>query len=204
MAITDEGNRTRRYDYDSLGRLYRATDLSGATWWTNQFDAETGALTNVLSPTGETLSYTYDDLDNVKSIRFGDGNSLTNFYNEENRLSGVRLPTGVALTNHYDFAGRLTNRSSTLGETASFEYNGNDAVTVMTDNTGGTTNRYDAAGRLWGIDYPSGAVELDTPTITGSVPPKNDLAPEELLASERFSCEAPRYGLDFPPYCGRV
>jgi len=27
----------------------------------------------------------------------------------------------------------------------------------MTDNTGSTTNLYDDAGRLWGIDYPSGA-----------------------------------------------
>jgi YD repeat-containing protein len=89
----------------------------------------------------------------VKTIRFGDGNYLTNFYNAENRLNGIRLPSGVLLTNHYDFAGRLTNRSSTIGETASFEYNGNDAVTKMTDITGGTTNVYDAAGRLWGIDY---------------------------------------------------
>lgn len=157
VAITDEGGRTRRYEYDDLGRLYRATDLSGATWWTNQFDPDTGALTNVLGPTGEKLSYTYDELDNIKTIRFGDNNYLTNFYNAENRLSAVRLPSGVAVSNFYDFAGRLTNRSSTIGETATFEYNGNDAVTRMTDNTGGTTNLHDAGGRLWGIDYPSGA-----------------------------------------------
>jgi len=156
-AITDEGNRTRRYDYDSLGRLFRATDLSGATWWTNQFDPTNGALIAVISPTAETNAYVYDDLDNVKAMRFSDNNWLTNFYNLENRLSGVRLPSGVMLTNHYDFAGRLTNRSSTIGETASFEYNGNDAVTKMSDNTGSTTNLFDAAGRLWGIDYPSGA-----------------------------------------------
>ncbi|MCL4789108.1 MAG: hypothetical protein KJ070_20325 [Verrucomicrobia bacterium] len=156
VAITDEGARTRRYDYDGLGRLYRATDLSGGTWWTNQFDPTNGALLAVISPTAETNSYVYDDLDNVKAIRFSDNNWLTNFYNLENRLSGARLPSGVSLTNHYDFAGRLTNRSSTIGETASFEYNGNDAVTKMTDNTGSTTNLYDAAGRLWGIDYPWG------------------------------------------------
>jgi len=92
--------------------LYRATDLSGATWWTNQFDATNGALLAVVSPTAETNSYFYDDLDNVKAIRFSDNNSLTNFYNAENRLSGVRLPSGVSVTNLYDFAGRLTNRSS--------------------------------------------------------------------------------------------
>jgi RHS repeat-associated protein len=161
VAITDEGNRTRRYEYTEDGQLYRATDLSGSTWWTNQFDADTGALTNVLSPTGETLGYTYDDLDNVATIRFGDGNWLTNFYSAENRLSGLRLPSGTLLTNFFDFAGRLTNRqakvSGVVTETASFEYNGHDAVTRMTDDTGSTTNLFDAAGRLWGIDYPSGA-----------------------------------------------
>lgn len=42
-------------------------------------------------------------------------------------------------------------------ESASFQYNFNDAVTIMKDNTGGTTNLYDPAGRLYGIDYASGA-----------------------------------------------
>ena len=164
VAITDEGGRTRRYDYTELGQLYRATDLSGTTWWTNEFDADTGLLTNMLSPTGETLSYTYDELDNVETIRFGDGNYLTNFHDAANRLSTNVLPSGVEVHYEYDFAGRLTNLVSTVGEQAVFEYNGNDAVTRMTDNTGGTTNLYDVAGRLWGIDFPSGArvrYELD-------------------------------------------
>jgi len=164
VAITDEGGRTRQYAYTELGQLSRATDLSGSTWWTNQYDSSSGTLTNILSPTGETLSYAYDNLDNVKTVRFGDGNFLTNYYNAENRLASNTLPSGVAVALKYDFAGRLTNQTSTLGETASFAYNGNDAVTRMTDNTGTTTNLYDAAGRLLGIDYPSGAsvrYELD-------------------------------------------
>lgn len=74
-TVTDEGGRMRQYDYTSLGQLYRATDLSGSTWWTNEFDLNTGALTNVVSPTGEAISYAYDALDNVKTIRFSDGNS---------------------------------------------------------------------------------------------------------------------------------
>src|SRR5205823_5811591 len=73
QSITDEGGRVRRFAYTDLGQLERATDLSGSTWWTNQYDLDTGALTNALSPTGETLGYTYDDLDNVQTIRFGDG-----------------------------------------------------------------------------------------------------------------------------------
>jgi len=164
VTITDEGGRTRHYAYTELGQLSRATDLSGSIWWTNQYDSSSGALTNVVSPTGETLSYGYDNLDNLKTIRFGDGNYLTNYYNAENRLASNTLPSGATMALKYDFAGRLTNRTSTIGETASFQYNNNDAITRMSDNTGMTTNLYDAAGRLFGIDYPSGAIvryELD-------------------------------------------
>ena len=57
-TVTDEGGRVRRFAYTDLGQLERATDLSGVTWWTNHYDPDTGALTNILSPTGETLSYT--------------------------------------------------------------------------------------------------------------------------------------------------
>ncbi len=156
-SVTDEGGRTRHLGYTAVGQLAQATDLSGTVWWTNQYDPQSGGLTNVLSPTGESLSYVYDNLDNLARIRFGDGNYLTNYYNTANELSGVRLPSGVNLTNSYDFAGRLTNRTSTIGENASFTYSLNDAVTVMTDNTGSTTNWHDAAGRLCGISYPSGA-----------------------------------------------
>src|ERR1041385_107873 len=156
-TITDEGGRVRRFAYTELGMLERATDLSGSTWWTNQYDLDSGALTNVLSPTGETLSYTYDDLDNLKTIRFGDGHYLTNNYNaDDNRLGSVNLPSGATVTNLYDDSGRLTNRFSAVGETAVFEYNLNDAETKMSDNTGSTTNLYDDAGRFYGIDYPSG------------------------------------------------
>ena len=156
-TTTDEGGRTRRFGYTSIGQLMRATDLGGAVWWTNQFDGDTGALTNLVSPTGESLTYTYDDLDNVKTIRFADGFYLTNFYNAENRLSGVVLPTGVALTNSYDFAGRLQSQTSSIGETAVFSYNVQDIVTSMSDNTGTTINGYDAAGRRVNIVYPTGA-----------------------------------------------
>jgi RHS repeat-associated protein len=162
-SVTDEGGRTRTYTYTDLGQLLTATDLGGNTW-TNQYHLDSGALTNVLSPTGESLSYTYDSLDNVKTIRFGDGHYLTNFYDDANRLSSNALPGGAIVSMLYDQAGRLTNRASGIGETASFAYNLNDAVTTMTDNTGSTTNLHDAAGRLWGIDYPSGAsvrYELD-------------------------------------------
>jgi RHS repeat-associated protein len=155
-TITDEGGHVRQFGYTGLGQLERATDLGG-NWWTNQFDATSGALLRVLSPTGETNSFVYDALDNLKTNRFSDGRLLVNFFNAENRLASNSLPSGALVEFHYDDASRVTNRNSSLGETASFRYNANDAVTIMTDNTGSTTNVYDSAGRLSAIAYPTGA-----------------------------------------------
>jgi RHS repeat-associated protein len=162
-SITDEGGRTRNFGYTPLGQLERASDLSGI-WYTNQHDSASGQLTNVLGPTGESLSYVYDNLGNVKATRFGDGNWLTNYYNAQNNVASNALPNGISIHHQYDGAGRLTNSISSMGEVASLAYNGNDAVSRMSDNTGGTTNLYDLAGRLIGIDHPTGATvryELD-------------------------------------------
>jgi YD repeat-containing protein len=161
-AITDEGGRTRNLEYNSSGQLRRATDLSGTVWWTNQYDVTSGALTQIINPLGSNhLKFTYDALDNVQALIFADGGALTNFYDSANRLNGVRLPSGTLMTNVFDSAGRLTNRQArvngTVTENVGLDYNANDAVTIMIDNTGGTTNVFGAAGRLIGIDYPTGA-----------------------------------------------
>lgn len=168
-VITDEGGRKRRFDYTALGQLFRSTDLSGSTWWTNQYHSGNGTLTNVHGPTGETLSYSYDERENLKTIRFGDGNYLTNYFNAENRLASNALPSGVKVFYQYNSTGKLTNRSSTLGESASYQYNNLDSVTIMGDSTGSTTNRYDAAGRLIGIDYPSGATVRFAVDVLGRI-----------------------------------
>lgn len=157
ISITDQGGRTRNFGYTSLGQLERASDLSGSTYWTNRYSSTNGTLLEIVSPTRETNSFTYDQLHNQKTIRFSDGNWLTNYFNAGNRLSSNSLPSGTVVHYQYDFAGRLTNRFSSSGEMASFQYNGNDSVTFMADNTGTTVNRYDPTGRLIGIDYPTGA-----------------------------------------------
>ncbi len=160
-AITDEGGRTRNLEYNSSGQLRRATDLSGSAWWTNWFAGPNNQLSRVDSPTRELTSYYYDALENVLAIKFPDNNSLTNFYDPANRLNGVRLPSGTLLTNFFDSAGRLTNRQARVNgavtENVGLSYNVNDAVTIMTDITGASTNVFDTAGRLIGIDYPTGA-----------------------------------------------
>jgi len=155
----DAAGRTRNFSYTDLGQVLWATDLGGTNFggmWTNVY-ASDGALLGVVSPTGETNSFIYDELDNLRTNKFSDGYQLVNFYDAANRLASNNLPSGAVVQYRHDDAGRLTNRFSSLGETAEFHYNGNDAITNMVDNTGSTTNLFDDAGQLSGIDYPTGA-----------------------------------------------
>lgn len=159
QTVTDEGGNTRHFGYTDFGKVARASDLSGGIFWTNHHDESTGLLTNLVSPTGEQVIFTYDDDEFPKTIRFADGHYLTNFYNALNLLSSNTLPSGEAVSYFYDEAQRLTNWTSTIGEAFSYEYNNLDQLVVAKDGLGisVTTNLYDAAGRLYGIDHGNGA-----------------------------------------------
>ncbi len=144
MGLRSESGRTRNYTYTAEGELATAPDLGG-NLYTNVYDGVSGMVTNVVGPTGETLGYRYDELDNLVHLRMPDGNWITNTYNfADNQLGSVRLPTGITNTFLYDSAGRMTNRTSTAGEFAAFSYDPEDSVTQVRDNTGTTTNLYDA------------------------------------------------------------
>jgi YD repeat-containing protein len=86
---------------------------------------------------------------------------ITEFaYDAEGRLAQVNSPEGV-INYGYDLAtGRLIRTCTAKSEVA---------------------YGYDELGRL--------KIELDTPTITRSVPAKNDLALEQLLVLRTLSCE---------------
>lgn len=169
VLFRDEGGRQRNFSYTAVGQIERASD-SGGNWYTNQYHLTDGTLTNVIGPTGEKLTYVYDSLKNLTAIRFADGNWLTNTYSPiTNRLTGIRLPSGQTMSFQHDAYGRITNRNTTLGETANFGYNLANAVTVMSDGTGSTTNLYDSAGRLIGINYPNGAIVRYALNVLGQI-----------------------------------
>jgi RHS repeat-associated protein len=159
-TITDEGGRVRSFGYTGIGQLQWASDLGG-TKWTNVYDTANGALLSVKSPTGATLSFAYDALDNVKTVTYPDAGVLTNFYDAANRVNGVGLPSGLRVTNAFDAAGRLQTRQILSGgtpvDTAAFSHNANDTVITVSNVAGLTLNGLDAAGRLVSITCPTTA-----------------------------------------------
>ncbi|NJK65054.1 MAG: RHS repeat protein [Synechococcaceae cyanobacterium SM2_3_1] len=154
VRLIDRGGRDRSFDYDTFGRLKTATDL-GSSLYT--FDYVNNGLSQSSSPLGETLGYAYEDtLRNLTRITYGDGRSRVYAYGSDNRLATVTLPSGETLNYTYNSAGQEETRTATQGGITTTTYTADGNVDTMTDSTGLTQYLYDSAGRLAGIDYPSG------------------------------------------------
>ncbi|MGF1467075.1 MAG: hypothetical protein ACFCGT_13175, partial [Sandaracinaceae bacterium] len=74
------------------------------------------------------------------------------------RIATESRAFGTTLTFTRDAAGRVTQRDGSDGSQRTYTYGPQDRVETYTDATGSTTQRFDAAGRLDGIDYPTAAV----------------------------------------------
>ena len=159
----DIGGNDRTYTYDELGRLKTATDLGDSVYSYSYGD---NGLSQIMSPTGETLQYGYDAvMGNLTSVTYGDGTTKQMSYRtQDNRLGTVTLQSGETITYTYDTAGRTQSQitKSTAGVvtgTVSYTYTANGSMDTVTDNKTGTTDYdYDSTtGALSRITYGNGS-----------------------------------------------
>jgi YD repeat-containing protein len=144
--IVDIGGNDRKYTYDSFGRITSATDLGDGVYGYSYSD---DGLSQITSPTGETLRYEYDDLGNLKRTINGDGSAVTNSYNaSDNRLAKTTLASGDEIAFTYDSAGRVIAQSATKGGTTGYSYNADGAITSLQNASGTTSYTYDDKGRV--------------------------------------------------------
>jgi YD repeat-containing protein len=145
-SVTDPRSLVTAYGYDGLANLNaQASPDTGNT--TNTYDAA-GNLLIQTDAKGQTTTYAYDALNRVNSILFADGSAQN--YGYDQGSNGLGRLTFFAETNPqnqitilqdyaYDSHGRTVTENRTLsGVTYVMRY------------------RYDAAGRLFGLTYPSG------------------------------------------------
>ncbi|GAB2848234.1 hypothetical protein GCM10027277_15480 [Pseudoduganella ginsengisoli] len=178
---TDTANRTTYYDYDAQDRIIKVSAPDGGITITN-YDYE-GNLKSVQDQRSLTTSYTYNGFGAVTSRTSPDTGVTSYHYDAVGRLDSESGANGKTITYTWDKLGRPTSRSSG-GVTESFTYDegtyGKGRLTGATDVTGSTkftynsagelTNKtsnvygtnytftwtYDTAGRLTGLNYPSG------------------------------------------------
>jgi RHS repeat-associated protein len=153
--VVDIGGNDRKYTYDSFGRMKTSTDLGDGVYGYSYTDK---GLSQITSPTGETLKYEYDSLGNLKKTINGDGSAVTNSYNaSDNRLAKTTLASGDEITFQYDSAGKVISQSATKGGTTGYTYNADGAITTLTDASGDITYSYNSKGQVIKVLNPNGS-----------------------------------------------
>jgi YD repeat-containing protein len=152
--VTDPRNLVTGYRVDGLGNLARLDSPDTGTTL-NSYD-EAGNLLTQQDAKEQLTRYAYDALNRVTSIVFGDG--LQQEYRYDEGLHGKGRLSAITES---DVDGAVRSRLA-------YAYDLHGRVTSETRHIGGMQYvahyRYDAAGRLTGLTYPSGrslAYELD-------------------------------------------
>ncbi len=150
--VEGSDGRVVAYEYDAMGRTTKVMDGRSTTFYTY---TPTGRLKSVVDALGNETAYTYDSLDNLKSIQRAEGKignvdaSLENF------------PTvgkdGHVTIYDYDLSGQLTKVTDALGQVETYEYDQYGRLVSKTDRDNYTTTYgYNALGAVTNVGYADG------------------------------------------------
>ncbi|MFT7868361.1 RHS repeat protein, partial [Amycolatopsis sp. A24] len=156
-TVTDPNGHKSTYTFDSGGRQTKATDALGHS--RDQAWSAHGDVNSLTDATGNSVTYDYDPLNNLKGGKLPTGAAMSVGYTD---TAHPHLPTQVAdfsgnkVNNTYDNAGNVTKVHSDAlnADVAKYEYS-NGLVTKSTDGNGhATTYGYDTAGNLTTVTPP--------------------------------------------------
>jgi len=118
---------------------------------------------------GESVSYSYDVLGNIKSLSDGKGNTTSYTYDSSGNLRRVNLPGGdFVLYTGYDLEGRLLSKTDGNGDVTNYTYNSDGQLTGISYPTNSSRNitlAYDTMGNISSMT-----------DITGTTTYQNDLS----------------------------
>ncbi|MFE9442430.1 LamG-like jellyroll fold domain-containing protein [Streptomyces sp. NPDC006602] len=132
MLTRTDAAGTTSYGYDTAGRLSSLNDAA----------------------TGSQLTYTYDQLNNPKTVKYGStGQTRTFGYNSSHELTSDVLVQGASTVASfaygYDPVGNLTSKTTTGvsgASTNTYTYDWSDRLTSWNNGTNTTQYAYDASG----------------------------------------------------------
>jgi RHS repeat-associated protein len=189
----DIAGNDRKYTYDTTGRLETATDLGDGVYTYTYDENGLALLESPLSQTKngtvkETVSYIYDDLDNLAAIKYSDQTARSMTYRStDNRLGTVTLANGDSVTYGYNNAGQITSQTGTGVGTTTMTYTAEGAIETVTDATGTTTYSFDPqTSQLSRINNSNGSSIAYTYDLVGRIKTQTE---RSIAASPGFTTE---------------
>jgi YD repeat-containing protein len=163
VQLTDPNHGNTRYAYNGRDQLVSVTDPRNLTTHYSYTDLKD--LTQTVSPDTGTTQKTYDEAGNLLTSTDAKGQTTLYTYDALNRVTQIAFAGGTTHTYQYDQGDnglgrltRITDNSSTTG----YVYDQHGRVLTERRKIGGTNfvthYRYNAAGQLIAMTYPSGRV----------------------------------------------
>jgi RHS repeat-associated protein len=153
--IKTASNSTTKYEYDANGLLTKETNARGQE--RKYYYNKNAQVTSIVDEIG-TVSYTYDDNGNTKTIK-ENSKTVSMDYNEMNQLTSYSDQEGNTLGYVYDAVGNLKTLSYPDGKKVEYAYNLANQLTEVKDwNNNVTAYAYDNHGRMVKQTYANGSV----------------------------------------------
>ena len=112
-SISGNG-QTLTYNYDGFNRV-SSVSYSGSSSNTVSYGYDDNDnLTSMTYPGGNKVSYQYDNLDRLTSVKAWNGKQVSYSYRKDGQLSSISYPNGMRTAFSYDEAGRMVEKKTTL------------------------------------------------------------------------------------------
>jgi RHS repeat-associated protein len=169
LLQVNQGQQSRVYKYDGLGRMLSSTIPETNNSPTNFTYTDFGAIFTRVDPRGVTSTYGYDSVGRLIDVKYSDGTPEVTFAfglpgaagNTGGRLMTTTDGTG-SKSFQYDVMGRVTQSTQTVSAVAyktAYSYNAAGELTSMTYPSGRVvTRKYDGIGQLSEVDNNGSAV----------------------------------------------
>ena len=118
LSSVKKDGKTLALSYDGFNRVKSVSydDFSGNTVG-YEYD-KNGNVTMMKYPGGKNVSYSYDNLNRLKSVTDWNSNTISYIYRKDSKLSSVTYPNGMTIAYSYDSAGRQTEKITKRGNSS--------------------------------------------------------------------------------------